>query len=100
MTNDLLRRIHAARQKIKNGTNHEDKRDYRSSVAKVIIDLIASVGVGGFIGYEIDRYFIIAPFFLILCTLIGMVSGILSLYLGAVNGSRNDSFIIDNYIKK
>ncbi len=82
MNYDLLNRISRARSKINQPRKNNEfiKKSKELSILKVIIDFVSAIGVGGFIGYQIDQYLNTSPIFLIICTISGMSAGILNLY--------------------
>lgn len=82
MSDELLKKISIAKNKRKAPRN---KIINHGSAAKVAIDFIASIGVGAFIGFEIDRYCDTSPIFTILCTITGMIAGLLNLYRSTIN---------------
>lgn len=47
---------------------------------QVGIELVAGVGVGAFIGYEIDKYMNTKPVFFLICFFFGAIAGGYNIY--------------------
>lgn len=49
-------------------------------VMRVSIELVAGVGVGVFLGYQLDRWLHTSPLFLLLCFFLGVAGSFLNIY--------------------
>lgn len=51
-----------------------------SYASKALTDIAAGIGVGWFIGYQIDNYFNSEPIFTLILIILGLVAGLWNLY--------------------
>ncbi len=77
---DLDARLKAARGKVEkpqqNGGQRSGMSHRQTSVAyRVLVDMIAGLLVGGFLGYWLDRWLGWAPFALVVGLVVGFVAG-------------------------
>ncbi len=75
---DLESRIKMAQQKFE--PKDETTKNDSSIGGRLIIDLIAGIIVGGFLGYTIDNQFGTLPLFLIILIILGACGGLYSFY--------------------
>lgn len=75
---DLLTRIERAEKKFKKEKNAVNADS--SLGGRLIIDLIAGILVGGFLGYYIDTYFLTLPIFTLILMILGSFGGLYTFY--------------------
>ena len=75
---DLSRRLDAVRQK----NTPEPRRNASGGMVglayRLTIEMIAAIGVSGFIGWWIDKVFDTKPLFMILLLFLGMAAGVMN----------------------
>ena len=78
--NDLEERLNAAKARgSQPQKKHQSKMD--TSIAyRIIIDLIAGLVVGGFLGYMLDTHAHTKPFGMVICLLLGAICGIYTVF--------------------
>jgi F0F1-type ATP synthase assembly protein I len=68
-------------QSVQAGNNEQKKEETSAgSIIRVLSEIVAGTGVGGFIGYQIDSYFGILPAFTTVLGLLGFVGSMVNIY--------------------
>jgi len=60
---------------------HKSEKALKSSGVYVITELIASIGLGALIGYQLDQYFSTHALFLFIFIILGLISSLYNIYI-------------------
>ncbi len=85
-TEDLKRRIEEARASSFSEKSGRKRTVYSELHApRIIIEIVAGIAVGMWLGSLADSYFNTKPIFFILCVLLGVAGSVLNIYKLALN---------------
>lgn len=79
-TDDIKKNIANLKNEL-NADKFKKLNNYRKiSGPNILIDMISSLIVGGFLGYIIDKYLQTLPLMLFVCLIFGMIGGVYNCY--------------------
>ena len=74
---DLDARIKAAKERGEGGKSHQEEHYSQAQLAwRMVIELVAGLGIGFGIGYGLDVLFGTLPVFMVLFTFLGLAAGV------------------------
>lgn len=77
---ELDKAIDKAKSVQTGNTAQQKEETSAGSVIRVLSEIVAGTGVGGFIGYQVDSYFDILPAFTAILGLLGFVGSMVNIY--------------------
>jgi ATP synthase protein I len=86
MTDNLKGKLNSLNKKVENIKNQTDKKIEKQDMSGlkyfslISVDLLAGIGVGGFLGYYLDVFFQSKPLCFIIFMLLGLAGGFLNIF--------------------